>query len=206
MTKIPRFTFEKFAAADNRLSTQMKSVGEVMAIGRTFQESMQKALRGLEVDKCGFDPVVDLNDDDHRAKISAELQNAGSERIWYVGDAFRAGYSMEEVFELTKIDPWFLVQIEDIILSEKELSSKVFSELSDDEIFRLKRKGFSDKRLSQLLAVSEKAFRKIVSVVVLIRYISVLIHALLNFRRLLLICTLPMRKNVRRSRVIKKRF
>jgi len=160
VTKIPRFTFEKFAAADNRLSTQMKSVGEVMAIGRTFQESMQKALRGLEVDKCGFDPVVDLNDDDHRAQINSELQNVGSERIWYVGDAFRAGYSMEEVFELTKIDPWFLVQIEDIILSEKELSTKVFSELSDDELFRLKRKGFSDKRLSQLLAVSEKEFRK----------------------------------------------
>lgn len=160
VTKIPRFTFEKFAAADNRLSTQMKSVGEVMAIGRTFQESMQKALRGLEVGKCGFDPVVDLSDDEHRAKISAELQNVGSERIWYVGDAFRAGYSMEEVFDLTKIDPWFLVQIEDIILSEKALSTRVLSELSDDEIFRLKRKGFSDLRLSQLLAVSEKEFRK----------------------------------------------
>ena len=160
VTKIPRFTFEKFAAADNRLSTQMKSVGEVMAIGRTFQESMQKALRGLEVGKCGFDPVVDLSDDEHRAKINSELQNVGSERIWYVGDAFRAGYSMEEVFDLTKIDPWFLVQIEDIILSEKDLSTKVLSELSDDDIFRLKRKGFSDLRLSQLLAVSEKEFRK----------------------------------------------
>jgi len=160
VTKIPRFTFEKFAAADNRLSTQMKSVGEVMAIGRTFQESMQKALRGLEVDKCGFDPVVNLEDPDAKSVISAELQNVGSERIWYVGDAFRAGYSLDEVFALTKIDPWFLVQIEDIILTEQAISTRALSDLSDDEIFRLKRKGFSDKRLSQLLAVSEKEFRK----------------------------------------------
>ncbi|NRA42270.1 MAG: carbamoyl-phosphate synthase large subunit, partial [Pseudomonadales bacterium] len=160
VTKIPRFTFEKFAAAENRLSTQMKSVGEVMAIGRTFQESMQKALRGLEVGKCGFDPVVDLSDDEARAKISAELQNVGADRIWYVGDAFRAGFSLDEVFQLTKIDPWFLVQIEDIILTEQSIQTRALSDLSDDEVFRLKRKGFSDKRLSQLLAVSEKEFRK----------------------------------------------
>ncbi len=160
VTKIPRFTFEKFAQAENRLSTQMKSVGEVMAIGRTFQESMQKALRGLEVGKCGFDPVVDLSDEDARSKISAELQNVGADRIWYVGDAFRLGMSLDEVFALTKIDPWFLIQIEDIIKTEGAVSKRALSDFSDDEIFRLKRKGFSDKRLSQLLAVSEKEFRK----------------------------------------------
>ena len=160
VTKIPRFTFEKFAAAENRLSTQMKSVGEVMAIGRTFQESMQKALRGLEVDKCGFDPVVDLTADDARETIISELRNVGADRIWYIGDAFRLGLSIEEVYEHTAVDPWFLVQIEDIIKSEQALATKAFSELSADEIYRLKRKGFSDMRLSQLLAVTEKTFRK----------------------------------------------
>ncbi|NRB38199.1 MAG: carbamoyl-phosphate synthase large subunit [Pseudomonadales bacterium] len=160
VTKIPRFTFEKFAAAENRLSTQMKSVGEVMAIGRTFQESMQKALRGLEVDKCGFDPVVDLTADDARETIISELRNVGADRIWYIGDAFRLGLSVEEVNEHTDVDPWFLVQIEDIIKSEQALATKAFSELTADEIYRLKRKGFSDLRLSQLLAVTEKTFRK----------------------------------------------
>ncbi len=160
VTKIPRFTFEKFAAAENRLSTQMKSVGEVMAIGRTFQESMQKALRGLEVDKCGFDPIVDLDADDARDKIISELRNVGADRVWYIGDAFRLGMSVEEVYQHTHVDPWFLVQIEDIIKSESVLATKAFSELSADEIYRLKRKGFSDQRLSELLAVTEKTFRK----------------------------------------------
>ena len=160
VTKIPRFTFEKFSAAENRLSTQMKSVGEVMAIGRTFQESMQKALRGLEVDKCGFDPVVDLSADDARETIVSELRNVGADRIWYIGDAFRMGMTVEEVYGHTAVDPWFLVQIEDIIKSEQALATKAFSELSADEIYRLKRKGFSDKRLSELLAVTEKTFRK----------------------------------------------
>ena len=159
VTKIPRFTFEKFAAAENRLSTQMKSVGEVMAIGRTFQESVQKALRGLEVGKCGFDPVVDLADEDAKEKIISELRNVGADRIWYIADAFRAGLSIDEVFDDTWIDPWFLVQVEDIVKSEEALKSRALSDLSADEVFRLKRKGFSDKRLAQLLAVTEKSFR-----------------------------------------------
>ena len=160
VTKIPRFTFEKFPAAENRLTTQMKSVGEVMAIGRTFQESMQKALRGLEVGKCGFDPVLNFDDDDAKTRLISELRNVGSERIWYVGDAFRAGMTVDEVFDVTAIDPWFLVQIEDIILAEQKLQKRALSDLSADEVYRLKRKGFSDKRLSQLLAVSEKTFRE----------------------------------------------
>ncbi len=160
VTKIPRFTFEKFAAAENRLSTQMKSVGEVMAIGRTFQESLQKALRGLEVGVCGFDPIADMADSDVKDKIISELRNVGSDRIWYIGDAFRIGMSVEEIYQHTKIDKWFLVQIEDIIKSEEVLKDRALSELSKDDIYRLKRKGFSDARLSSLLAVSEKTFRK----------------------------------------------
>ena len=159
VTKIPRFTFEKFPAAEDRLSTQMKSVGEVMAIGRTFQESIQKALRGLEVDKSGFDSIVDLDDPDVKAKLESSLRSVSSERIWYVADAFRAGFSVEEVFEITMIDPWFLVQIEDIVKDELAISKKALSEISADELYRLKRKGFSDKRLSSLLAISENAFR-----------------------------------------------
>jgi carbamoyl-phosphate synthase large subunit len=160
VTKIPRFTFEKFEAAENRLSTQMKSVGEVMAIGRTFQESMQKALRGLEVGVSGFDPIVDLTEENIQNKVISQLRNAGSERIWYVGDAFRLGMTVDDLYEHTKIDKWYLVQIEDIIRSEELLKSRALSDLSADEIYRLKRKGFSDARLACLLAVSEKTFRK----------------------------------------------
>ena len=122
VTKIPRFAFEKFPNADARLTTQMKSVGEVMAIGRTFQESLQKALRGLEVGSCGFDPQLDLNDSDAATALTRELTVPGAERIWYIGDAFRAGMSIERIFELTKIDPWFLVQIEDLIKDEQRVS------------------------------------------------------------------------------------
>ncbi|CAA0101514.1 Carbamoyl-phosphate synthase large chain [BD1-7 clade bacterium] len=159
VTKIPRFTFEKFSAAENRLSTQMKSVGEVMAIGRTFQESLQKALRGLEVGACGFDEKIDQKDPDARANIVSELRNVGAERIWYIADAFRAGMSVDEVNENTGVDPWFLVQIEDLITTEESLRTTAVSDLSADDIFRLKRKGFSDLRLSSLLGVSEKSFR-----------------------------------------------
>jgi carbamoyl-phosphate synthase large subunit len=112
VTKVPRFTFEKFGEADARLTTQMKSVGEVMAIGRTFQESIQKALRGLEVGSAGFESKVDVHTEEGLAKIRSELATPGAERIWYVGDAFRAGLSVDDVFNLSKIDPWFLVQIE----------------------------------------------------------------------------------------------
>ncbi len=159
VTKIPRFTFEKFGDADARLTTQMKSVGEVMAIGRTFQESLQKALRGLEVGSSGFEPHVDLSADGAMSQIRRDLSTPGAERIWFVGDAFRAGMSVDEVFETSKIDRWFLVQIEDIIAAETYLSGKPMSGIDADMMFKLKRKGFSDKRLSVLLNVSEKALR-----------------------------------------------
>ncbi|MBP0049776.1 carbamoyl-phosphate synthase large subunit [Marinobacterium sp. AK62] len=160
VTKIPRFTFEKFPQANDRLTTQMKSVGEVMAIGRSQQESLQKALRGLEVGSVGFDPVVDLAAEDARDEIVGELTQPGAQRIWYIGDAFRLGMSVDEIYKLSGVDPWFLVQIEDLIKDEQRVSETALSELDKDQIFRLKRKGFSDARLAQLLGVSEKQFRK----------------------------------------------
>ncbi|WP_010325168.1 carbamoyl-phosphate synthase large subunit [Marinobacterium stanieri] len=160
VTKIPRFTFEKFPQANDRLTTQMKSVGEVMAIGRSQQESLQKALRGLEVGSVGFDPVLDLDAEDARDEIVAELTQPGAQRIWYIGDAFRLGMSVDEIYKLSGVDPWFLVQIEDLIKDEQRVSETALSELDKDQIFRLKRKGFSDARLAQLLGVSEKQFRK----------------------------------------------
>lgn len=161
VTKIPRFNFEKFAGCNDRLTTQMKSVGEVMAIGRTFQESLQKALRGLEVGATGFDPKVDnYIDNDQLAKIRRELQEAGGDRIWYIGDAFRAGFSLEEVFKLTHIDHWFLVQIQQLITFEQSVSQTSLNQI-DFEMFRLlKRKGFSDARLAKLLHVKEAEVRQ----------------------------------------------
>jgi carbamoyl-phosphate synthase large subunit len=160
VTKIPRFTFEKFPQANDRLTTQMKSVGEVMAIGRTQQESLQKALRGLEVGATGFDPIVDLESEDARTDIVREMKQPGDKRIWFLGDAFRLGMSVEELYELSGIDPWFLVQVEDIIKDEQRVSEMALSELDKDTLFRLKRKGFSDERLAVLLGVSEKQVRK----------------------------------------------
>lgn len=159
VTKIPRFTFEKFAEADSRLHTQMKSVGEVMAIGRTFQESIQKALRGLEVGSAGFEHQLDTDKADARERLINELINPGPERIWYVADAFRAGFSLDEVFEFSKIDRWFLVQIEDIVTTENGLKQVKLADLDAGGLFSLKRKGFSDKRLSVLLNESEQAVR-----------------------------------------------
>ena len=150
VTKIPRFAFEKFPTADNRLTTQMKSVGEVMAMGRTFQESFQKALRGLEV---GVDGMNEKTQD--REVLEKELGTPGPERIWYVGDAFAAGWSLEEVFNLTKIDPWFLIQIEEIVKIELELERHRLNDLSADELRTLKKKGFSDRRLAKLLKSTE---------------------------------------------------
>ncbi len=136
VTKIPRFAFEKFPKADARLTTQMKSVGEVMAIGRTFQESVQKALRGLEVGATGFDPKLDLNDPEADSILKRELTVPSAERVWYVADAFRAGKSVEEVFELTRIDEWFLVQIEDLVKDEEKVKTLGLSSI-DRELNRI---------------------------------------------------------------------
>jgi len=159
VTKIPRFTFEKFPQADPILTTQMKSVGEVMAIGRTFQESMQKALRGLEVGSSGFEPMLDLKSDDAVAEIKNQLRNPSAERIWYVGDAFRAGLSVDEIYKLSGIDPWYLVQIENIIEEECVVSNMTRADMTAEAVRRLKRKGFADRRLATLLGMSEKEFR-----------------------------------------------
>jgi len=160
VTKIPRFAFEKFPKADDRLTTQMKSVGEVMAMGSTFQESLQKALRGLETDKSGLDPIVNLSADDARSKIRSELISAGADRIFYLADAFRIGMSFDEIFDLSKIDPWFLAQVEDLIKSEMAIAGTPIAEIELDTMYQMKRKGFSDKRLSSLMYCSEEAVRQ----------------------------------------------
>ena len=156
VTKIPRFAFEKFPAADSHLTTQMKSVGEVMAIGRTFQESFQKALRGLEV---GVDGMNEKTTD--REVIEEELGEPGPERIWYVGDAFAQGFTVEEVHQLTKIDPWFLVQIKEIIDIELWLETQKIAKVTKETLLALKRKGFSDRRLAKLLKVEDREVRKL---------------------------------------------
>jgi len=161
VTKIPRFNFEKFAGANDRLTTQMKSVGEVMAIGRNQQESLQKALRGLEIGMCGLDPIVDLNEDESMAIIRHELKEAGAERIWYIADAFRAGMSVDGIFKLTNIDPWYLVQIEELVQMEEEVKANGFAGLSEDVLYQMKRKGFSDLRLAALLGVAESEIRRL---------------------------------------------
>ena len=160
VTKIPRFNFEKFPKAKPILTTQMKSVGEVMAIGRTFQESMQKALRGLEVGAAGFDPYLDPTVEDFQDQLVYHLKNPGPNRIWVLGDAFRAGLDIEEIYEHTGIDPWYLVQIQDIINDEAALQQSALGDLTKDRLWRLKRKGFSDIRLAKLLGVKEKQVRK----------------------------------------------
>ncbi|MFM2484387.1 carbamoyl-phosphate synthase large subunit [Celerinatantimonas yamalensis] len=161
VTKIPRFNFEKFAGCNDRLTTQMKSVGEVMAIGRNQQESLHKALRGLEVGAAGLDPKVDLSAPDAMSIIRHQLTDVGAERIWYIGDAFRAGMSVDEIFQLTKIDRWFLVQIEDLILDEATAAKDGFTGLTESALRRLKRKGFSDARLAAITGVGEGEIRKL---------------------------------------------
>lgn len=155
VTKVPRFAFEKFPTADDRLTTQMKSVGEVMAIGRTFQESIHKALRGLEVGLSGF-----TSRSSDRAVIQRELANPGPERILYVADAFRAGFSLTEIQQICAIDPWFLAQIADLITEEQQLSGQKLDNIDYASLRRLKRKGFSDKRLAQLLGSDETSVRQ----------------------------------------------
>ncbi|MGB7650733.1 MAG: carbamoyl-phosphate synthase large subunit [Gallionella sp.] len=154
VTKIPRFAFEKFPQANDRLTTQMKSVGEVMAIGRTFQESFQKALRGLEVGVNGLD-----SKSTDRDAICAELGNPGPERIWAVSDAFRLGMSVDKVFAISKIDPWFLVQIEDLIRQENSLLQRDLDSIKFDEMRALKRSGFADARIAALMETDDAAVR-----------------------------------------------
>ena len=160
VTKIPRFTFEKFPNVNDRLTTQMKSVGEVMAIGRTFQESFQKALRGLETGMTGLNEMMQVESGDDRIRLVRELTAAGADRIWYVADAFRAGMDVEELFELTAIDPWFLVQIEDLVRTEQALAGETFAALDHDRLLHLKRKGFSDARLAEILGCGEAELRE----------------------------------------------
>src|SRR5213076_1234794 len=154
VTKLPRFAFEKFPQASDRLTTQMKSVGEVMAIGRTFRESFQKALRGLET---GVDGLNQRTRD--RETLERELGEPGPERIWYVGDAFENGFTLEEVHRLTHIDPWFLDQIKQIVELEMELDDRRLEDIDAPTMRKLKRMGFSDRRLGYLFNADEMAVR-----------------------------------------------
>ncbi|MDC0999971.1 carbamoyl-phosphate synthase large subunit [Methylophilaceae bacterium] len=156
VTKIPRFAFEKFPNADALLTTQMKSVGEVMAIGRNFQESFQKALRGLEL---GYDGLNEISSD--KARIIKELKEPGADRIRYLGDAMRQGLPIEEIFNFTKIDPWFLYQIEDLVKNEKQLKTYKLDQIDKPYLFELKQKGFSDHRIGYLLGEDEKSIREL---------------------------------------------
>ncbi len=159
VTKIPRFNFEKFAGANDRLTTQMKSVGEVMAIGRNQQESLQKALRGLEVGATGFNPILQLDDPDSRNKLVYELREPSAERIWYIGDAFRMGMTVDEVFTLTNIDKWYLVQIEEIIQLEQQIKDLGLKNIDETFMRKLKRKGFADARIAEITNVAEADVR-----------------------------------------------
>lgn len=156
VTKIPRFAFEKFPQANSILSTQMKSVGEVMAMGRTFQESFQKALRGLEVGVDGLDEKTS-----NRAQVLAEIAQQGPDRIWYIGDAFRLGISLEQVHQKTAIDPWFLAQIEELIAVEQQVRQCTLQKLTPAELRFLKQKGFSDRRLAKLLNTDAASVRHV---------------------------------------------
>jgi carbamoyl-phosphate synthase large subunit len=160
VTKIPRFTFEKFPAANDRLTTQMKSVGEVMAIGRTFQESLQKALRGLETGLDGLASLMSLPlSEESAVRLAHELRSPGANRILYVADAFRAGWSLAKIAELTRIDPWFLAQLEELVQQEDQVRAEGLGALTAERLRVLKRKGFSDSRLAHLLDMPEKAIR-----------------------------------------------
>lgn len=163
VTKIPRFNFEKFPGADTRLSTQMKSVGEVMAIGRTFQESLQKAIRSLETNIYGLNTKTD-NDkfkdpEQIRIVLRHELRIPGPERLWYIADAFRFGFSFEEIQAVTQIDAWFLVQIQELVNIEERLAKKTLANLTNEELLALKKKGFADLRIAELIKVSENEVR-----------------------------------------------
>lgn len=162
VTKIPRFTFEKFPAANDRLTTQMKSVGEVMSIGRTFSESLQKGLRGLEIGRDGLDEVLEgsLSDDDIEDRLVRELHSPGADRLWYVADAFRHGFDIERIHRHSFIDPWFLRQIEQLVRTEESLRGGRLKEMGTGQMYQLKRLGFSDARLAKLLDETESTVRK----------------------------------------------
>ncbi|MEJ2329169.1 MAG: carbamoyl-phosphate synthase large subunit [Gammaproteobacteria bacterium] len=162
VTKVPRFAFEKFPKANDRLTTQMKSVGEVMAIGRTLQESLQKALRGLETGKCGFDEIFEDFDPGKKEDLNRlrnELRQPGPDRLWYVGEAFRHGMTMDEVHQVTMIDPWFLVQIEDIIRTESIIAATPLADVTREQMLGWKRKGFSDERMAAVMGIAESEVR-----------------------------------------------
>ena len=162
VTKVPRFDFVKFPQADPTLTTQMKSVGEVMAIGRTFQESLQKALRGLEIGRTGLDALVDLDQPDSEILkyLSAKLRTPGTDRLWCVADAFRFGMSIEQVFDSCMIDPWFLAQIKDLVDTERAIAKQTLEDINAATLRSYKRKGFSDKRLATLLKSEENTVRR----------------------------------------------
>ncbi len=160
VTKIPRFDFVKFPQADDTLTTQMKSVGEAMAIGRTFQESLQKAMRSLEIGSHGFEPQLgDLSGSARSDRLNAALRVPKADRLWFIGDAFREGLSIKEVHELTGIEPWFLAEVEDIITTESDIAANAITSIDADQMFAWKRKGFSDVRLSELLNSTEDELR-----------------------------------------------
>ncbi|MDF1654550.1 MAG: carbamoyl-phosphate synthase large subunit [Coxiellaceae bacterium] len=160
VTKIPRFNFEKFPQTDAKLTTQMKSVGEVMAVGRCFQESLQKALRGLETDLTGLNPIIDTEEESAGSTIKCELRFPGADRLRYIADAFRFGFSLEKVYELSQIDKWYLVQIEELIRLEQRVSDMGMADLNGKWLRLLKRKGFSDARLAELVHVPEDDMRQ----------------------------------------------
>ena len=157
VTKIPRFNFEKFPETDSRLTTQMKSVGEVMAIGRNFQESFQKAIRSMENGLMGLDSI--LKDNEGNGALKLELSTPGESRLWYIADAFRNGWTIQEVYESCQVDKWFLHQIKDLVLEESDLLNLNYKELEAEKLLRVKKKGFSDVRISQLLKVPEESIR-----------------------------------------------
>ncbi|WP_343182611.1 carbamoyl-phosphate synthase large subunit [Buchnera aphidicola] len=159
VTKIPRFNFEKFIGCNDRLTTQMKSVGEVMAIGRTFQESIQKAIQGLEIEFSGFDSQINNRDKKTEKKITYELKNPGSGRLWYIADAFRMGFTIKKIYKLTSIDTWFLTEIKDIIDHEEIIKTKNFYEINYNFLKKIKSKGFSDLRIAKLMHMNEKDIR-----------------------------------------------
>ena len=161
VTKLPRFAFEKFPAANPRLTTQMKSVGEAMAIGRTFQESLQKALRSLETGRDGLNEILQETDPNLRTTVlQRELREAGPERLLYVADAFRDGMSLQEIHTCTRIDPWFLAQIEELVLTEGSIRGCMLESLQKEQLYQLKRKGFSDSRIATLLGEKEDKVRQ----------------------------------------------